>query len=181
MNDADVVSPYDSSIMSNLQWLRWMVLFLMRSANEYKGSNVEFTFPGTNWCGPGNISSHFDHLGTFVKTDSCCREHDHCPLSISANQTKYGLHNELPYTSSNCACDEAFYQCLHRVNTNSDMPDTLSSELIGEIYFTFLETRCFQKVPPYASCEVNNNTEDCLISASNHSVEFQWKTMPPFK
>lgn len=131
-----------------------------------------------------------------MKTDSCCREHDHCPLSISANQTKYGLHNELPYTrlapiriyssiyllftrnhcsttylpilialccisSSNCACDEAFYKCLH--NVNSTMPDTLSSVLIGNIFFTFLETRCFQKVPPYAACQIDRLVVDTYL------------------
>ena len=55
-------------------------------------------FPGTKWCGPGNIAENIDDLGEEVETDTCCREHDHCPKSIPGRSTKFGLRNRSFFT-----------------------------------------------------------------------------------
>lgn len=57
-----------------------------------------FIAPGTKWCGPGNRASSYDDLGSAVETDKCCRDHDHCPMSINAGESDYNLTNYTPYT-----------------------------------------------------------------------------------
>lgn len=58
---------------------------------------VQIIYPGTKWCGPGNIASNYDDLGYFTKTDMCCRTHDHCD-NIAAGESKDGLVNNTPFT-----------------------------------------------------------------------------------
>lgn len=50
-------------------------------------------FPGTKWCGQGDISDHDEDLGYFDRVDACCRMHDKCPDFINPNETQYGLTN----------------------------------------------------------------------------------------
>ena len=62
--------------------------------------------PGTKWCGHGDIAESYDDLGILVKTDKCCRQHDHCDINIPAGGKKYGYRNKLTNTISHCSCDK---------------------------------------------------------------------------
>ncbi|CAB1347926.1 unnamed protein product [Coregonus sp. 'balchen'] len=84
-----------------------------------------FTYPGTLWCGAGNMADNYDQLGEFAATDSCCRVHDHCPYVIHAFSSKYG------YTNFKLK------ECLRKVN------DT-SSRVVGQAFFNVIEVPCFQ-------------------------------------
>ncbi|XP_023234380.1 phospholipase A2-like isoform X2 [Centruroides sculpturatus] len=102
-------------------------------------------FPGTNWCGAGNVSNNARDLGTFEKTDDCCRNHDQCFDVINANQTKYGLYNAGLVTLSHCDCDDEFYECLKEVNS----PASFS---IGNLFFNVLKMKCFREDYPIKGC-----------------------------
>jgi len=41
---------------------------------------------------------NFTDLGSSEETDKCCRQHDNCPDSIEAGQSKYNLTNHSFYT-----------------------------------------------------------------------------------
>ncbi|XP_049582451.1 uncharacterized protein proca1 [Syngnathus scovelli] len=96
-----------------------------------------FTYPGTLWCGAGNMADHYDQLGEFEETDSCCRTHDHCPHVIHAFSSKYGYTNFKWHSICHCDCDQALKACLHRVN------DT-SSRVMGQAFFNVIAAPCFQ-------------------------------------
>ena len=63
-------------------------------------------FPGTNWCGKGTSSKNFRQLGPRANTDRCCRDHDHCKLTISPFERKFHFFNYRLYVISHCDCDE---------------------------------------------------------------------------
>uniref|UniRef100_A0A671SPF6 phospholipase A2 n=1 Tax=Sinocyclocheilus anshuiensis TaxID=1608454 RepID=A0A671SPF6_9TELE len=96
-----------------------------------------FTYPGTLWCGAGNIADHYDQLGEFEETDKCCRVHDHCPYVIHAFSSNYGYTNFKWHPLSHCDCDNALKECLRRVN------DT-SSRVVGQAFFNVIEVPCFE-------------------------------------
>ncbi|KAL4647602.1 hypothetical protein GN956_G8726 [Arapaima gigas] len=95
-----------------------------------------FTYPGTLWCGAGNIADSYDHLGEFAETDSCCRIHDHCPYVIQAFSRNFGYTNFKWHSISHCDCDNALKTCLRKVN------DT-SSRVVGQAFFNVIEVPCF--------------------------------------
>lgn len=117
---------------------------IKRSADEFFRSLT--IFPGTNWCGAGNISDDDEDLGALGRTDNCCRQHDQCFDTINANQTKYGLKNRGLITLSHCDCDDEFYQCLREVNTPV-------SHSIGKLFFNILRVKCFRKDYPIIGCK----------------------------
>ncbi|XP_034145201.1 uncharacterized protein proca1 isoform X2 [Esox lucius] len=96
-----------------------------------------FTYPGTLWCGAGNMADNYDDLGEFAATDSCCRVHDHCPYVIHAFSSNYGYTNFKWHPLSHCDCDNALKDCLRKVN------DT-SSRVVGQAFFNVLEVPCFE-------------------------------------
>ncbi|KAI5611163.1 hypothetical protein C0J50_4951, partial [Silurus asotus] len=96
-----------------------------------------FTYPGTLWCGAGNIADNYDQLGEFAETDECCRTHDQCPHVIHAFSSKYGFTNFKWHSISHCDCDNAMKQCLRAVN------DT-SSRIVGQAFFNVIEVPCFE-------------------------------------
>lgn len=101
--------------------------------------------PGTKWCGPGNIAKDYLDLGSKKDTDICCREHDHCGDSLTNGTIKYGLENNTPYTISACDCDEKFRQCLLKGNS-------VTSDIVGNLYFNALGMKCFKKAPKTIKC-----------------------------
>ncbi|KAK0041512.1 Group 3 secretory phospholipase A2, partial [Biomphalaria pfeifferi] len=62
-------------------------------------------FPGTKWCGDGDIAENKHDLGHHVELDKCCRRHDLCPLVIPRLSWKYGMFNYRLHTISHCKCD----------------------------------------------------------------------------
>ncbi|XP_048838435.1 nucleolar protein dao-5 isoform X2 [Brienomyrus brachyistius] len=96
-----------------------------------------FTYPGTLWCGAGNIADNYDQLGEFAATDSCCRVHDHCPYVVQAFSTNFGYTNFKWHSISHCECDNALKECLRKVN------DT-SSRVVGQAFFNVIEVPCFE-------------------------------------
>ncbi|XP_026151501.1 uncharacterized protein proca1 [Mastacembelus armatus] len=104
-----------------------------------KRSKRGFTYPGTLWCGAGNMADHYDQLGNFAETDSCCRTHDHCPNVIHAFSSNYGYTNFKWYPICHCDCDNALKDCLRKVN------DT-SSRVVGQAFFNVIGVPCFELV-----------------------------------
>ncbi|XP_023236868.1 acidic phospholipase A2 PA4-like [Centruroides sculpturatus] len=98
--------------------------------------NMSIIFPGTKWCGTGNIAKNDDDLGILNGTDSCCRFHDKCKPEILAGESKYGLENESLLTRKGCTCDEQFHSCLRK-------DGSASSILVGRMYFDILQNKCF--------------------------------------
>ncbi|KAF2904633.1 hypothetical protein ILUMI_01539 [Ignelater luminosus] len=134
-------------------------------------------FPGTKWCGAGNISNNDNDLGEFSDTDKCCRTHDFCDDFIEGYQTKHNLTNPSFYTRLNCKCDKEFYKCLKSVNSKPSMQ-------IGHIYFTALGTQCFKKEYPVVKC-INFTylpRKKCVKYEYNTCKEkvYQWFDVPNF-
>uniref|UniRef100_A0AAV2IZP8 phospholipase A2 n=1 Tax=Knipowitschia caucasica TaxID=637954 RepID=A0AAV2IZP8_KNICA len=102
----------------------------------HKRTRRGFTYPGTLWCGAGNMADNYNQLGDFADTDSCCRTHDHCPHVIHAFSSNFGYTNFKWHSISHCDCDEALKACLRKVN------DT-SSRVVGQAFFNVIEAPCF--------------------------------------
>ncbi|KAK1899735.1 Group 3 secretory phospholipase A2 [Dissostichus eleginoides] len=102
-----------------------------------KRSKRGFTYPGTLWCGAGNMADNYDQLGDFAETDSCCRIHDHCPHVIHSFSTNYGHTNFKWHSICHCDCDNALKACLRNVN------DT-SSRVVGQAFFNVIGVPCFE-------------------------------------
>lgn len=95
----------------------------------------KFIAPNTLWCGQGDIAETYWSLGTETKVDMCCREHDHCPIRLSANENLYGLVNKKSFTISLCDCDRNFRSCLFDVNS-------FYASQISWIFFNWLDSDC---------------------------------------
>ncbi|CAK9819472.1 Phospholipase A(2) [Anthophora quadrimaculata] len=124
---------------------------------ETPGRRVNLIFPGTKWCGSGNVATSPDDLGRFMETDACCREHDMCGDVIEAGQSNHGLTNPTFYTRLHCSCDEKFFDCLRRSEDDA-------SGSVGFFYFNVLDTKCFREDYPIvhvaASVEVHFENKD---------------------
>lgn len=105
-------------------------------------------FPGTKWCGPGDVAKNYDDLGKASETDRCCREHDHSQDNIPAFGTKHNITNYLPYTMTECTYDEKFFNCLQNVSN-------LASVTVGVLFFDVLKTKCFEYGYPTECAEYN--------------------------
>ncbi|CAH1968866.1 unnamed protein product [Acanthoscelides obtectus] len=140
-----------------------------RSA-EVRMPNWYFIYPGTKWCGAGNIAENEDDFGVYRDTDKCCRNHDFCPEIIEGYQTKYNLTNPSFYTRLHCNCDQAFYECLKTVNTRT-------SNQIGTLYFTGLGTKCYKEEHPITGCKKHTYfpRQKCLEYDHNTDEPKQWQ------
>lgn len=98
-------------------------------------------YPGTKWCGPGNVADSYDDLGQHAAEDFCCREHDHCPFTIGPQQCIHGICNNSPFTRSHCDCDVKFRRCLQNLNT--EVANTL-----GALFFNVIQVTCFKERRP---------------------------------
>ncbi|KAH9419901.1 hypothetical protein DERP_001734, partial [Dermatophagoides pteronyssinus] len=94
--------------------------------------------PGTKWCGLGDLSSHYEDLGTKVDIDLCCRAHDHCPIRLKAFRQGYGVFNFSFYSRLHCECDEDFYNCLKK------SPNSYAT-MLGQFYFNVLRVQCLKE------------------------------------
>ncbi|GFY62304.1 phospholipase A2 [Trichonephila inaurata madagascariensis] len=104
-------------------------------------SKWNWIFPGTKWCGAGNIAKNYDDLGTHNSTDMCCRAHDNCDDYMDGKATKYNLTNESRFTKLHCKCDDEFYDCLKKANTSI-------SHTVGNLYFNVLKRTCYKLEHP---------------------------------
>ena len=105
-------------------------------------------------------------------TDNCCRDHDQCPMTLAAQETKYGLKNSGKFTRSHCDCDQKFFQCLRQVNT-------MLSNQVGKFYFNVLGHQCFKEDYPLKSCKVSMKSR-CLNYETDTSKAktYQWLDNP---
>ncbi|XP_045172387.2 uncharacterized protein LOC123534282 [Mercenaria mercenaria] len=93
-------------------------------------------FPGTKWCGKGDLAQCYDDLGDDHELDACCRDHDCCPFMIPPFSNKYGIFNYRFHSLIHCDCDQRFRGCLRQ--SVSSM-----ANMIGKIYFNILGSKCF--------------------------------------
>ncbi|KAM3851529.1 protein PROCA1 [Vipera latastei] len=105
-----------------------------------------FTYPGTLWCGAGNIAESYEQLGEHRETDKCCREHDHCQHLIYPFTFKYGHRNLRWHTISHCDCDQRLKDCLGAVNNTA-------SRVVGQTFFNIIQVPCFELVHQEACVE----------------------------
>lgn len=150
-----------------------------KSAFDYIGDIFKslFIFPGTKWCGAGDVAKNYDDLGPARATDACCREHDHSEENIAAFQSKYGIRNTNLYTMTHCKDDRKFYGCL--LNDSS-----VPSVAVGKIFFNILRTNCFDYTFP-KKCVQNNAfyiplvTEKCKQYKLDPAQPKEWQTFSP--
>ncbi|XP_015183815.1 PREDICTED: acidic phospholipase A2 PA4-like isoform X2 [Polistes dominula] len=109
-------------------------------------------YPGTKWCGPGNVASSYDDLGQHAAEDACCREHDHCPIAMSSQQCIHGICNNSPFTRSHCDCDAKFRRCLQNLNTEV-------ANTIGALFFNVIQVTCFKERRPCSQWQRNGYDE----------------------
>ncbi|XP_025410504.1 uncharacterized protein LOC112683607 isoform X2 [Sipha flava] len=107
--------------------------------------NIDFMYPGTKWCGPGNIANNYSDLGVYREEDICCREHDHCTRTLVTGQCYFNICNTSPYTRSHCECDRKFQQCLNEVNTST-------AHTLGVIFFNIVKVMCFKEECLFRRC-----------------------------
>ncbi|XP_033747321.1 uncharacterized protein LOC117332499 [Pecten maximus] len=101
--------------------------------------NKYLIFPGTKWCGRGQIAKEYDELGDDQEADVCCRDHDCCQDIIPCFSTKYNYFNYRFHAILHCDCDKRFRGCLKQ--SVSPM-----ASLIGRIYFNIMGSKCFNVV-----------------------------------
>uniref|UniRef100_L7LXT1 Putative phospholipase a2 n=1 Tax=Rhipicephalus pulchellus TaxID=72859 RepID=L7LXT1_RHIPC len=107
-------------------------------------------FPGTKWCGSGNVARNYEDLGEARDTDKCCREHDFAMDSIPPNKTRHGLQNKLTYTMTNCKYDKKFFKCLTKATS-------LASLSVGVSFFDVLKTKCYRFGRPTKCADKNSS------------------------
>ena len=78
-----------------------------RSRNRIR-RRVTMVYPGTKWCGMGNVAKDYNDIGSLESTDSCCRDHDLCKHKINAFDKKYNHRNYRIYTITHCDCDDRY-------------------------------------------------------------------------
>ncbi|XP_047999507.1 phospholipase A2-like [Leguminivora glycinivorella] len=137
-------------------------------------------YPGTKWCGAGNIADGYDDLGPSRETDMCCRDHDNCPDYIAAGETKHNLTNNAFYTRLNCECDEKFRLCLRAAAANKSKV----AKQIGTVYFNALGTECYREDYPVVGCVKKGGwfNRKCLEPKYDKNGErrYQWFDVPNY-
>ncbi|XP_014204343.1 acidic phospholipase A2 PA4 isoform X2 [Copidosoma floridanum] len=122
----------------------------IKGKNQAPGGGI--MYPGTKWCGPGNVAANYDDLGQHASEDACCREHDHCPKTISPQECIHGICNYSPFTRSHCDCDAKFRRCLQSINT--EVANTL-----GALFFNVIQVTCFKERRPCSQWQRNGYNE----------------------
>ncbi|XP_040172918.1 uncharacterized protein LOC120905811 isoform X3 [Anopheles arabiensis] len=135
--------------------------------NAFK-RKVKAIYPGTVWCGDGNQAKSENDIGFFYLTDSCCRAHDLCPITIAAGEQFNRLKNNGYFTRSHCDCDKQFFNCLKNANT-------LVSRQIGYTYFNLLKPQCFRYEHPKLNCTKRSKGK-CIsyVVDEKQSKRWQW-------
>ncbi|XP_052900703.1 uncharacterized protein LOC128307032 isoform X2 [Anopheles moucheti] len=134
--------------------------------NAFK-RKVKAIYPGTVWCGDGNQAKSENDIGFFYLTDTCCRAHDLCPITIAAGEQFNRLKNNGYFTRSHCDCDKQFFNCLKNANT-------LVSRQIGYTYFNLLKPQCFRYEHPKLNCTKRSKGK-CLSYVVDEKQSKQWQ------
>lgn len=81
--------------------------------------------------------------------DSCCREHDHCPVRLASKESAYGEVNSREFTTSWCQCDQRFKQCL----------DDSATDIGHKVWtlFAYFQAGCLERIE---SGENSNSSSD---------------------
>ena len=98
-----------------------------------------FIAPFTKWCGKGDKADTYWDLDVEAEVDSCCREHDHCPIRLASGEQNYGHINLKSLTISLCECDRRFEECLQQ--SHSDYASKISW-----FYFRLFDPTCLEQV-----------------------------------
>lgn len=93
-------------------------------------------YPGTKWCGRGQLAKANDELGEDNELDVCCRDHDLCSPLIHPFNRKFHYFNYRFHAVLHCKCDEEFRRCLQQ----SLSPN---ANFLGKIYFNIMGSKCF--------------------------------------
>lgn len=148
----------------------------LKSILDFIGTTLRslVIFPGTKWCGAGDIAKNYDDLGRERETDKCCRDHDHSTDNLSPLETKHGITNFMIFTMTNCPDDCKFYNCLLNVSS-------VASGSVGTVYFNVLGTKCYaygypQKCVRYNVIRVPGLSNLCKEYKANTSKKEQWRT-----
>ncbi|GLV38418.1 secretory Phospholipase A2 [Carabus blaptoides fortunei] len=144
---------------------------------DKKYQTFQLIFPGTKWCGTGNVAENYEDLGTSYETDMCCRDHDLCDDIIESGETNHNLTNNDFYTKLNCKCDEKFYDCLKSSHMKS-------AKAVGTIYFNVLGTQCYREDYPIVKCIkyhgiIKKRCVEYELDESQPKV-YEWFDVPPF-
>lgn len=134
-------------------------------------------FPGTKWCGAGNVAKDDNDLGKARGTDLCCREHDLSDEGIPPFGSEHGITNTMIYTMKNCADDRNLFNCL--LNDSSS-----TSEAVGTIFFDVLRTKCFEYGYPTICTDFNillllELQAPCENREEDTSKPKEWHTVSP--
>lgn len=101
--------------------------------------NRTFIYPGTKWCGAGNVSTESERYGPDETTDKCCETHDKATDYILASRTHVNhtsLKNPRRHTVTNCKDDIELFDCLYKDNTSASLQ-------FGQAFFDALRVPCF--------------------------------------
>lgn len=137
INEAQVlkVTPTElEKYLTNCRGLRFW-------SNEHTRRTKRMIFPGTKWCGVGNVAKNFSDLGRKHEVDKCCRDHDHCDTYILPFHRKYNLYNFSFFTRNHCECERKFRDCLQNLKRRGSK----TALLIYGIYFQFLRLKCIEE------------------------------------
>ncbi|XP_058793031.1 uncharacterized protein LOC131665268 isoform X2 [Phymastichus coffea] len=139
------------------------------------GDRFKAVYPGTEWCGAGNVAKNAGEIGLFKKTDSCCKEHDQCNVSLEAGTSERGLRNNGIFTRSHCLCDAKFYYCLKEARS-------IVATNIGVTYFNILRPQCFKYEHPALCAKSRLRNNKCLTYSYNYFLTktWQWFDSPDF-
>lgn len=134
-----------------------------------------FIYPGTKWCGPGNIAQGYDDIGIHDAEDRCCREHDNCPNALARGECRQGICNDSPFTRSHCDCDAELRRCLQNVNTET-------ANTIGAIFFNVIQVTCFKERRPCSQWQRNGYAQaesDILCAQMTYSPSEKYISLMP--
>ncbi|XP_076055999.1 phospholipase A2-like [Oratosquilla oratoria] len=102
-------------------------------------------YPGTKWCGTGNVAEDLSDLGPLKDLDVCCRDHDLCPDDLAPGETRHNITNDSPFTMSHCDCNDSFRKCLQGVGS-------AEAREVGGAYFSTGLVQCFKLAKPIVGC-----------------------------
>ena len=97
---------YQTAPENNLSKRSTAPLKRKRSKRATMDLSSVLIFPGTKWCGKGDLAQCYEDLGDDQDLDMCCRDHDCCPFVIHPFTTGFNLFNYRFHSLLHCDCDQ---------------------------------------------------------------------------